>query len=120
MSETTPKDRTTTQYRVVSLREDGTKTVKTYAHLKAVKDRIGRLTSAEPWRFYGSDAERQRDGSDLECCDGRECGCGGQTVKEASDGQRSGLTPVVSVEVSTRRVTRTAWVPVPDEPKVAQ
>jgi len=104
--------RTNTEYRVISTRAGGIVTDKRYHSLKAVNDRIGRLTSPEPWRFYGSARERQRAGDELACCYGRECGCDGLSLQEASDEKRKELPPIESIRVETRTVTRSKWTAV--------
>lgn len=117
------KQRTCTEYLVVSTREGGIVTRKRYGSMKAVTDRIGRLTSDEPWRFYGSDADRQRDPDAYVCCAGTvydECACGGDTVKEKAEAERAELPPVQSVVVKRRTVTRTTWEPIDVEVDVKQ
>lgn len=103
--------RTVTEYRVRSTR-DGTVSDKRYGSLKSVRDRIGRLTHPEPWRFWGSESDRQRGPDEYVCCGGTrydECNCGGKTLRQDTDDKRAELPPVDSIEVSKRTVTRTAW-----------
>lgn len=104
--------RTRTQWRVICTREGGQRSVKTFGSLKAVLDRVGMLTSPEPWRFFGSESERQREGTEYVCCAGTrydECGCGGLTLAEDTVQRRKDLPPIVSVTVQKRQVTRTPW-----------
>lgn len=104
------RQRTVTEYRVISTRDGGIVSEKRYGSMGAVRDRIGRLTSREPWRFYGHEADRQRDGEELVCClDNGECGCGGDTLRERADRERMALPALVSITVQRRTVTRTAW-----------
>ncbi len=68
----TTGSRTIIEYLVMSIRivtrDDGTvvhqTTKKHYRSLKAVDGRIGRLTSPEPWRYFGSMADRERSGDE--------------------------------------------------------
>lgn len=104
------KVRTVTEYRVVSTRrvidpegrEYDQRTEKRYASLLRVRDRIGILTSDEPWRFFGSKEDRQRDGDESE---------GGLTLRQETAERRKDLPPIVSVTVQKRTVTRTTWEP---------
>lgn len=104
---------TYTEYRVLSSRVGYGVTDKRYRSLKHVNDRIGRLTSPEPWRFYGSEEDRQRSGDDYNCCAGTrydECSCGGFTVAQHAAEQRKGLPPIEWITVSSRLVTRHPWI----------
>lgn len=104
--------RTVTEYRVISTREGGVVSDKRYGSIGAVRDRIGRLTSPEPWRFYGCEADRQKAPDEYVCCAGTrydECNCGGDTMKSKADSERAQYPPIVSIKVQKRSVTRTAW-----------
>ena len=93
---------------------------KSFGSMATVGNHIGLLMSAEPWRFFGTAEDRQRDGDELMCCNGRECGCGGETVREHAMAGRAHLPPVDWVKVERRTVTFTPWTawplpPVPDQ-----
>ena len=106
------KTRTVTEYRVTSTREGGHRKHKRYLSLAGVRDRIGILTSPEPWRFWGNEDDRERAASDFICCAGTrydQCDCGGLTLAEATAQRRAELPPLVSIRVQRRQVTRTAW-----------
>ena len=104
------KTRTVTEYRVVSTRADQAPKVKRYRSMPAVRDRVGRLMSPEPWRFFGAALDRKRDADDLLCCTGGHgCGCGGETVREHYAAERAPLPVLESVRVEKRQVTVTAW-----------
>lgn len=107
----TQKARTRTQFRVLSKREGyNDPKEKLFASLKRAKDRIGILTSDEPWRFYGNESERQRDGGELLCCPGHyECGCGGATVAEEAAFRRKDLPKLEWVRLERRTITTTPW-----------
>jgi len=108
------KTRTVTVYRVISVRADGGRKVKSYQSMTAVQDRVGRLSSPEPWRFWGGNMERNREGDELVCCSGYECGCGGQTLAQHCAEERAKLPALVSIAVEKRQVTRTSWEAVSD------
>lgn len=61
------------EYRVVWQREGRAQQVKRYAKEKGAEMRYQLLTSAEPWKLIGQEA------NDWVCCSGSECGCGGET-----------------------------------------
>lgn len=115
----TAKAKVYTEYRVLSSRVGNGVTDKRYASLKAVADRIGRLTSPEPWRFYGSNSQRLRGPDDLACCAGTyhdQCNCGGLTMRQKSDDERRILPPLEWIRVEVRTVVRSPWVAVGDKP----
>jgi hypothetical protein len=120
------RGRTTTQYRLTWQRAipaepaiDGipglsaytlTKS-KTFASLPAAKRYILLLTSDEPWKAFREHARKAPD--DLACCDGWECSCGGETVRDHFLKRREGLPPLVGpVRIEARTVTRGAWTEV--------
>lgn len=113
--ETPPKkQRTRTQYSVVSKREGCNLKRKTFASLKRAQDRFGLLTSPEPWRFYGDESERERAGTDYQCCAGTrydECACGGQTLIEYTAEARKNLPTLVWVRIEQRTISTTPWTP---------
>lgn len=114
-----PKAKVYTEYRVLSSRVGNGVTDKRYGSLKAVADRIGRLTSPEPWRFYGSASQRLRGPNDLACCAGTyhdECSCGGYTIQQKSDEERRILPALEWVRVEVRTVVRSPWVAVGEKP----
>ena len=109
------RERAVTEYRVISERESrhsehNFRIDKRYRSKKAVADRIGRLTAAEPWRYYGSQKDRERGPSDLVCCSGYECSCGGQTLSQQTDDLRKELPPLTSVRVQKRQIVYSPWV----------
>jgi hypothetical protein len=106
------KTRTVTEYRVLVQRQGNAISEVRYRLLKRVEKRIGLLTSDEPWRFYDDAYKRSRGPDDYACCDGDrcECGCGGLTMREATEERRSGLPPIEWIRVECRQITTTAWV----------
>lgn len=112
MSGKAGRPRVVTRYRLTWGRRGGQVKSRTFIALKSVEQRIGLLTSDEPWRFFGTADDRERDGDQLMCCDGsphRECGCGGVTVREHAMAARKALPPVEWVKVEKRAVTFTPW-----------
>jgi hypothetical protein len=108
--------RTRTQYSVVSQRTGNAVKRKTVGSLKAAKDRVGIMTSDEPWRFYGTDSEREREGTEYACCAGTrydECACGGLTLAEQAKATREPLPPLEWVRIEQRTITTTKWQEVP-------
>lgn len=101
--------RTIIEYRVISERDGCTPTVKKYRSVRGMQARLGRLTSPEPWRFWGSARDRQREGNSFYCCDGYDCGCGGETLKQHCDAERKDLPPMKCISVDQRVMTTTAW-----------
>jgi hypothetical protein len=85
---------------------------KRFGSRKRAYDRIGIMTSDEPWRYFGTKADRAREGTEVACCDGEDCGCAGKTLAEDSKERRSKFGRVLWIRVSKRVVTRTAWEPV--------
>jgi hypothetical protein len=79
-------------------------------------DRVGLMTSDEPWRYFGSKSDRARNGDDFVCCGGGKtyepCSCEGKTLAEDSKERREKFGRLLWVRVSKRVVTRTAWEPV--------
>ena len=71
---------------------------KRYVKLEAAKRYIRILTSPEPWKEFGKDA------NELECCDGHECACGGLTVKQFHDEKYAGMSPIEFVRLEKREV----------------
>lgn len=112
--------RTRKQYRVISERGEGdqySRAVKTFGSMKAVEKRLI-LLGPEPWRAY-----TDKGPDELQCCpDGPydECGCGGLTVRQASDERRKDLPPVTSIRVEQRTITTTAWEPVESSGQTAR
>ena len=108
-----PTQRTRTQYCVVSKREGNNVKRKTFFLLKLVMDRVGILTSPEPWRFYGPESDREREATEYACCAGTrydECNCGGLTLAEETAEKRKTLPPIEWVRVEQRTITTTPWV----------
>jgi hypothetical protein len=103
-----PRQRTRTQYRMLSTRACGTVSERRYFSRAAVERRLRLLTSDEPWRVYDD-----RDGDELACCKGEPwrdgCGCGGHTLREIAEAKRASLPPLVSVRVETRQVITSVW-----------
>lgn len=71
---------------------------KRYVSLKRAERFMRLLTSAEPWKELG------QDGDDYFCCSGHECGCGGQTVREAFTAKYADMPPVEFVRLEEREV----------------
>lgn len=63
----------------------------------------------EPWL-----AHRQNP-DDRMCCSGRECGCGGITVREHWESGRKDLPPLEWIKVEKRTVTYGEWHPVSEQ-----
>jgi len=64
------------EYRVIWQREGGVQQVRRYAGEKGARVRYGLLTSDEPWKLLGFEAD------DRVCCTGYHCDCGGETFKQ--------------------------------------
>lgn len=92
------------EYRVVWQREGQARKTKRYATLFGA-ERYVVLLGPEPWR-----AHRQNPDA-LACCDGRDDGCGGLTVRESYLAHRKDMPPVVSVAIERRVVG--VWWPAP-------
>lgn len=105
------KMRTVTEYRLLIQRTGNSRKDWRTRSLKSLANRIGLLTSPEPWRFYGSRDERERDGDELACCRGEACGCGGLTVREQALAPRENLPQIESLYVEKRQITTTTWEP---------
>jgi hypothetical protein len=104
------------QYSVVSKREGCNVKRKTFASIKRAEDRVGLLTSPEPWRFYGDEDERKRAGTDCRCCAGTrydECNCGGQTLIEYTAEARKNLPTLEWTRIEQRFITTTPWTVCP-------
>src|SRR3990167_10458649 len=101
------QQRTVTEYRVLIQRAGNAVKDWRARSLKAVERRIGLLTSPEPWRFYGDDETRRKYADDYVCCPGTQydmCGCGGETMREATEHKRRDLPPIEWIRVSKRQV----------------
>ena len=79
---------------------------KTFASMKAAQRHIRILTSDEPWREWAPD-----DGpSDLVCCPGHQCCCGGLTRAEDRDQKRAELPAIEWIRIEERTITSTPFV----------
>jgi len=78
------------------------KTYRACYRTRAALDRRMLLFGPEPWTAYAPGAK----GSDLACCSGYECGCGGLTHAQVTAAKRAGFTgEVVGFVVHERDVT---------------
>jgi hypothetical protein len=87
---------------------------KRFASKKRAYDRVGIMTSDQPWRHWGSRFDRARSGDDQVCCMNQECSCGGATLAEDAATRREKFPPLLWIRVERRLVTRYAWEPVDD------
>ncbi|MHC9085368.1 hypothetical protein ACYX7E_10050 [Luteimonas sp. RIT-PG2_3] len=86
------------EYRVKWKREGlNAKRIK-YTSLKFAERRAALLTSDKPWLVLGLDP------ADYQCCSGYECGCGGITVREHLESQRSQYPALEYVLIEQREV----------------
>ena len=74
----------------------------TNQRLRAKAERFLKLFGPEPWTAYGS-----KDGNELACCSGHECGCGGMTFRERSEYQFAEMPALEYVRLEAREVG--AW-----------
>ena len=72
------------------------------------------ILGPEPWRAHGQQPD------DLFCCSGRECGCGGGTVREHWESGREGLPPLEWIKVEKRTVAYSEWSPVSEQTITSQ
>lgn len=86
------------EYRVVWKREGCGRRVKIFALLKSAERRVSLMTSDKPWEAFGKKAE------EYNCCSGRECGCGGQTVEQTFNQVRSSIPKLIFVEIEERPI----------------
>lgn len=106
------RTRTRWQYSVVSQREGNRPKRKTVGSLKRAHDLVGVMTSPEPWRFFGTESERERQATDYVCCAGTrydECSCGGRTLAQDTEDARKNLPRLEWVRIEMRSVTTTYW-----------
>jgi hypothetical protein len=95
-----------TQYRVVWQRGDNRPKKRGVASVAEAERWIGLLTSDEPWRFLKRHmGEYWKGPDDVRCCDGHECSCNGETVREFCARSREGLPPVAWTRIESRQVT---------------
>lgn len=87
-------------YRVVSKREGRRTKYKTFATIKAAERRLALLTSAEPWKL--KDPRNNID--EVVCCDGYECGCGGETHGEAFEAFKKETATLLDAYIEKRPV----------------
>lgn len=92
------------QYRVVWKRIGLPEKKKRYEQRKAA-ERFVVLLGPEPWKALG------REPDERFCCSGRECGCGGMTVREQTLQQRENIPAVEYVRLEKREVTLGEWMP---------
>jgi hypothetical protein len=98
------------QYRVVWKRVGLPEKKKRYEHLVRAQ-RFVMLLGPEPWKALG------REPDEYHCCSGRECGCGGMTVREETMNHRENIPALEYVRIEQREITLGAWMPnTPDEP----
>ena len=90
------------EYRVVWKRAGCVVKRKRYRYRKNAEKWIT-LLGPEPWTTYG------RAPDDLQCCNGRECACGGVTVREHSDEIRATLPAIEWIRLDSRPVGQ--WEP---------
>lgn len=91
------------EYRLVTKREGQDPRVRIYRTLKGAQRRL-LLYGPEPWLFWG----KGPDG--LVCCDGWECGCGGDTYRERTAQIREHCPALECARIEQRRVS--SWKPV--------
>ena len=88
------------EYRVVWLRKGwARKKVKIYAKRNTAERFIEILTSSEPWKSFGLNPD------DVKCCDGYQCNCRGETVKEFHDRLNADLPEVESCKLQIRQAS---------------
>lgn len=90
------------EYRLTIKRKDCPPKVRVYRSKRAVDVRLI-LLGPEPWKAHRKDPDA------LHCCNGRECGCRGETVREYEQGRRADLPALESVRVERREVEVGPW-----------
>ena len=96
-----------TEYRVKWKRAGLSPKRTRYTSLKAAQRKLGLLTSAEPWLYYGAGLDAP---DDWHCCSGHECGCGGITVRQQCEALRRDMPPLEYAKLDMRPVGE--WAPV--------
>ncbi len=56
------------------------------------------LFGPEPWTYLGKDPDERL------CCDGYQCGCGGETYRQNDERQRAEMPKLEWIRVETREV----------------
>lgn len=97
-----PKMKARHQYRVVWKRKGLSEKKKRYERL-AFAQRFVTLLGPEPWKALG------RDPDERFCCSGRECGCGGVTVREHFLQHRESYPALEYVRIDQREIRLGAW-----------
>jgi hypothetical protein len=98
------------QYRITWKREGNAPKSKLYARRSSV-DRFLLILGPEPWLAFG-----RTDPAELYCCDGYECGCDGETVREHFLGERKNFPPIEWITVQRRDVELGPWCILDDNP----
>lgn len=94
---------TRTEYRVIWKREGLNPKRKKYL-VRAAAERFMLILGPEPWRAFADG-----DPDEYFCCSGRECGCGGTTIREDCERRREGLPAIEYVRLESRTVTCGDW-----------
>ena len=102
LADAPPSPGTSYRYRVVSKRAEGRAKVATFATLAAARKRMTLLLSHEPWTALGNKA------TDLVCCEGFMCSCGGKTFEEDTAERREKMPALLWVRLERREVS--PWV----------
>ena len=98
--------RTVVEWRVTWQRDSWAQKSKTFFSEAKARDKVGVLTSDEPWKFFGSSTDRERTGDDMVYCYelSRE-----MSLRDECARRRGKYPPIVSVRIDRREVTRTPW-----------
>ena len=91
------------EFRVVYRRVGYRKKARRFS-TKVGAERFLRIFGPEPWTAF---TKAQRDPDAYYCCPGRECGCGGFSVREFHERQRAELPPLEYARLEHRAVG--AW-----------
>ena len=85
------------QFRVVWKREGSSQRVRVYSSLKKA-ERFMQIFGSEPWKAYGIE-----NPDTYICCNGQECGCGGQIWRDKLTPPES-MPELKSVKLQSRTV----------------
>lgn len=96
------------EYRLVWQRSGQRRKSRRFIYKKTL-DRFMTLMGPEPWKAYGKSPD------DYDCCNGRECGCGGLTMQQRSDLRRQEMPAIEFKRVEVREVGD--WVGWPQDGK---
>jgi hypothetical protein len=87
------------EYRVIWKREGLPKKYKQCARYSTAKRFIDLLTSIAPWELFDQNPD------DVHCCNGYQCHCKGETIREHYQNKINNMPALESVELKVRDVS---------------